>query len=48
MIDTEEYYGGTYPEPPVENEIIDCEDEDDYGLWYVDNYYDEMMMGGIK
>lgn len=46
MIDTSEYYGGTYPDPP--QEVIDCEDEDDYDDWYADFYHDEMMIGEIK
>ena len=46
MIETEEYYGGTYPEP---NEVIDLDDEDeDYDDWYADYYHDEMMLGGIE
>ena len=46
MIDTEEYYGGTYPEPP--QEVIDCDiDDEDYDDWYADFYHDEMMIGGI-
>jgi len=44
-MDTEEYYGGTYPEP---HEVIDCEDENDYDEWYADYYHDEMMIGGIE
>lgn len=44
MTDTEEYYGGTYPEP---QEVIDCDDEDDYDEWYADYYHEEMMIGGI-
>ncbi|MBR1386270.1 MAG: hypothetical protein IJ568_05530 [Bacilli bacterium] len=45
MIDTEEYYGGTYPTP---NEAIDCDIEDeDYDEWYADYYHDEMMIGMI-
>lgn len=45
MIDTSEYYGGTYPEP---HEIIDCEDEeeyDDYDLYMADMTHEEMMLG---
>lgn len=28
MIDTEEYYGGTYPEPPEEIDVIDILEDD--------------------
>lgn len=46
MIDTSEYYGGTYPVP---NEVIDCDIEDeDYDEWYADYYHDEMMIGMIN
>lgn len=49
MIDTEEYYGGKYPEPPEPREVIDLDDEDeDFDDWYADYYHDEMMLGGIK
>ena len=44
MIDTVEYYGGTYPEP---HEIIDCEDEeeyDDYDLYMADVMHEERML----
>lgn len=44
MIDTSEYYGGTYPDPP--NEVID---DDDYDLGWdlADEYHDLMMIGEI-
>jgi len=42
MIDTSEYYGGTYPDPP--EEVID-EEWDEWDL--ADFYHDEMMIGGI-
>ena len=45
MIDTSEYYGGTYLEP---HEVIDCEDEDDYDEWYSDYYHDLMMNGELE
>lgn len=44
MIDTSEYYGGTYPEP---HEIIDCEDEeeyDDYDLYMADVMHEETVL----
>ncbi len=45
MIDTEEYYGGTYPEP---QEVIDCDiEDDDYDNWYADYYYEETKLGMI-
>lgn len=45
MIDTEEYYGGTYPEP---HEVIDCDiEDDDYDNWYADYYYEETKLGMI-
>lgn len=45
MINTEEYYAGTYPEP---HEVIDCDiDAEDYDEWYADYYHDEMMIGMI-
>ena len=45
MINTEEYYGGTYPDPP--NEVID---DDDYDLGWdlADEYHDLMMIGEIE
>lgn len=46
MIDTEEYYGGKYPEP---HEVIIEDDEDeDFDEWYADYYHDEFMLGGIE
>lgn len=44
MIDTSEYYGGTYPDQP--NEVID---DDDYDLGWdlADEYHDLMMIGEI-
>ena len=49
MIDTSEYYGGTYPEP---HEIIDEEpydwdqdDYDDYDLYMADILHEEMVLG---
>lgn len=45
MIDTSEYYAGTYPEP---HEIIDCEDEeeyDNYDLYMADVMHEERMLG---
>lgn len=45
MIDTREYYGGTYPEP---HEIIDCEDEEEYDaydLYMADILHEEMVLG---
>lgn len=44
MIDTEEYYGGKYPEP---HEVVEEEDED-FDEWYADYYHDELMIGGIE
>lgn len=44
MIDTSEYYGGTYPDPP--QEVIDCEDEDDYDEWFADYYFEDFYYGG--
>ena len=49
MIDTREYYGGTYPEL---NEVIDEEpydweqdDYDDYKLRYADEYHELAVLG---
>lgn len=48
MIDTLEYYGGTYPEP---YEVIDDEyddfDIDDYELDYADEYHELEMIGEL-
>lgn len=50
MIDTSEYYGGTYPEPDwCYKEVIDCDVEDeDYDDWYADYYHDLMMTGELE
>lgn len=40
MIETEEYYGGTYPDPP---EIK--ESEEDYGSEIADIIYEEKELG---
>lgn len=39
-METEEYYGGLYPEPP-EIEEIDYEEDNDE----IDRYYDDMQLG---
>ena len=44
MVKTDEYYGGAYPEP---NEIIDCEDEEDFDDYYADIVHEEQMLGLI-
>jgi len=44
MIRTDEYYGGTYPEP---HEVIDCEDEEDFDDYYADIVHEEQMLGLI-
>ena len=44
MIDTNEYYGGTYPDPP-EEDTFDYEDYDNYLANEADNYNDDMRMG---
>ena len=48
MIDTSEYYGGTYPEP---NEVIDEDpfdwDQDDYDCYMADVIYEERELGLI-
>lgn len=41
MIRTDEYYGGTYPEP---NEVIDEDDELDFGWDLADMYYEDMKL----
>lgn len=46
MIDTSEYYGGTYPDFP--KEIDDVEYENDYGLYMADEYHELMMIGEIE
>ena len=43
MIDTSEYYGGLYPDPP--HEVID-EEPDEWDL--DDEYHDLMMIGEIE
>ena len=45
MIDTSEYYAGTYPEPP--EEIDDVEYEDDYDLDMADEYNELNKLGMI-
>lgn len=47
MIDTVEYYGGTYPEP---REVIDNDGDYDFGwdLDYADEYHELMMLGEIE
>lgn len=46
MIDTKEYYGGTYPE---QNEIYDDEpsdfEDDDYLFYMADTMYEENKLG---
>lgn len=46
MIDTQEYYGGTYPEP---NEVYDDDptdwEDDDYLFYMADVMYEENMLG---
>lgn len=42
MIDTEEYYGGTYPEPPEYGE-----EKEDYDDYMADVIYDEMKLKEI-
>ncbi len=37
MIDTREYYGGTYPEPP---ELEEDYNTNDYESHYADEYYE--------
>lgn len=46
MIDTEEYYGGTYPES--HEEIIEDDEDRDFDEWYADYYHDELIIGGIE
>lgn len=46
MIDTQEYYGGTYPKPC--EEIDDVEYKDDYDLHMADEYHELMMIGEIE
>ncbi len=42
MVDTQEYYGGTYPEP---NETINDNDlDDDYDLNMADEYHELKML----
>lgn len=45
MIDTSEYYGGLYPDPPYE--VID-EEPDDLGWDLADEYHDLKMIGEIE
>jgi len=49
MIDTSEYYGGTYPEPDwVHEEVEDTYEQafnEDYDDYMADYYHDEMMLG---
>lgn len=48
MIDTNEYYGGTYPEPNwcYEDEKVTIDEEDeDYECYMSDMMYEEMMLG---
>ncbi len=42
MIDTSEYYGGTYPEPEWDYEEIEDTYEQAFDEDYVDYYYDLM------
>lgn len=42
MIESEEYYGGTYPDPP---EIKEKEPEEDYGSEMADIIYEEKELG---
>lgn len=50
MIDTLEYYGGTYPEPHevIDDDEYDDFDIDDYELDYADEYHELEMIGEIK
>lgn len=43
MIDTSEYYGGTYPEI-YDDELSDLED-DDYLFYMADTMYEENKLG---
>ena len=42
MIETEEYHGGTYPDP---SEIKEKESEEDYGSEIADIIYEEKELG---
>lgn len=44
IIDTREYYGGTYPEPLDEEEQEKVSNEE-YEAYMADVYYEEMMIG---
>ena len=45
MIDTREYYGGTYPDPP---ELEEDYNINGYESHYADEYHELMMLGEIK
>lgn len=45
MFDTEEYYGGTYPEPHYFEEDTDMEHDLERDLDYADMYYDLYRLG---
>ena len=51
LIKTDEYYGGTYPQP---HEVIDDDEyddfglDDDYDLYMADEYHELMMIGAMK
>ena len=44
MIDTEEYYGGTYPDPPEDKE----DKQENYDDYMADVIQDEMMLKEIR
>ena len=44
MIDTSEYYGGTYPSPYEDEEYNEDFDYGDYIDYVYESYKDEMMM----
>ena len=50
MIRTDEYYGGTYPEPHevIDEEYDDFGLDDDYDLYMADEYLELMMIGEIE
>lgn len=43
MLETEEYYGGTYPEPPENEEEKNI--NEDYDAEMADIYYEEKKLG---
>ncbi len=46
QMETTEYYGGLYPEPPETKEENTWEEQEEYEEYMADIVHDEMILGG--